>query len=192
MEEFKRDASKLPEKKIEKVVAGTVKTKKKNEIHKFIEGMIATDFDHLRSYIFQDVIIPMFKRGISDTVDIMLYGDTRNSKKNGVANKVSYNKYYEHDEGRRRDYNSIRTKTGYDFEEVVIETRPEAEEVLARMDELCSAYGMVSVADFYDLCGLSSNYTDNKYGWTDIRSAAVMRLRAGGYTVKLPRAMPFD
>lgn len=59
------------------------------------------------------------------------------------------------------------------------------------MDEMISVYGMVSVADLYDLIGVTGNYTDNKYGWTDIRSASVVRVR-DGYIVKMPKAMPLD
>jgi hypothetical protein len=50
---------------------------------------------------------------------------------------------------------------------------------------------MVSVADFYDLVGVDGTYTDNKYGWTNIRNAYVNRVR-DGYVIKLPRAISLD
>ena len=50
---------------------------------------------------------------------------------------------------------------------------------------------MVSVADLYDLVGISGNYTDNKYGWTNLRNSDVQRVR-DGYLLKLPKALPFD
>ena len=67
----------------------------------------------------------------------------------------------------------------------------EAEDVLSRMDELIDTYGVVSVADLYDLVGISCNYTDNKYGWTNIRNVEPIRVR-DGYMLKLPKAMPID
>ena len=67
------------------------------------------------------------------------------------------------------------------------DSREEADEVLARMDELLTDYKMVSVADFYDLVGITGKTTDNRYGWTDLRSASVIRDR-DGYLIKLPRA----
>ena len=73
----------------------------------------------------------------------------------------------------------------------VFDTRKEAEEVLDRMDDLIDTYGVVSVADLYDLVGISGNYTDNKYGWTNLRNADVQRVR-DGYLLKLPKALPFD
>ena len=67
----------------------------------------------------------------------------------------------------------------------------EARDVLARMDELIDTYGMVSVADLYDLVGISGNYTDNKYGWTNIKSARIVRVR-DGYRIEMPRAMVIE
>ena len=74
---------------------------------------------------------------------------------------------------------------------MVLETRGEAEDVLSRMDELIDTYGVVSVADLYDLVGISCNYTDNKYGWTNLRNAEPVRVR-DGYMLKLPKALPID
>ena len=59
------------------------------------------------------------------------------------------------------------------------------------MDELIDTYGNVSVADLYDLVGKSSEYTDNKYGWTNLRNAEPVRVR-DGYMLKLPKPGPID
>ena len=74
---------------------------------------------------------------------------------------------------------------------IILESRGEAEDVLERMDELIATSQVVSFADFYDLVGVSGNYTDNKYGWTDIRNASVIRVR-DGYMIKLPKALPLN
>ena len=63
--------------------------------------------------------------------------------------------------------------------------------MLDRMNEIVETYGLVKVADLYDLVGLTCNYTDNKYGWTSLRTADIVRVR-DGYTLKLPKAMPID
>lgn len=49
----------------------------------------------------------------------------------------------------------------------------------------------MSVADLYDLVGINGNYTDNKYGWFNIRTASVVRVR-DGYMIKLPKAVPLN
>lgn len=184
----------VPDKKVEKIIAGTVKSKKKNEIQKFADVFISEDVTNVKSYILLDVLVPAIKKAISDIVtngiDMILYGGSGGNKKSSTASKVSYRNYYER-ENDRRDYNSSRTKTGYNYDDIILDNRGEAEDVLSRMDELISTYGLVSVADLYDLVGVTGNYTDNKYGWTDIRSAQVVRVR-DGYLIKLPKALPLN
>ena len=64
--------------------------------------------------------------------------------------------------------------------------RAEAEEVLDRMSEIIDTYGAVSVADLYDLVDVSGTYTDNNYGWDNLRNAEAVRVR-DGYILKLPK-----
>ena len=198
MKEYKSNSHKskenqkgsIPEKKVEKVIAGTAKSKKKSEIQKFAGVFLPEDVDNVKSYILFDVIVPLIKRAISDTVEAILYPEGR-SGKTSTASKISYRSYYEKPDGRSRDYNTFRTRTRYNYDDIILDNRGEAEDVLSRMDELISTYGLVSVADLYDLVGITGNYTDNKYGWTDIRSASVIRVR-DGYMLKLPKALPLN
>jgi hypothetical protein len=183
-------------KKIEKVVSGTAKLKKKSEIRKFTDIFIAEDASKVKTYILSDVIVPAAKKLISDIVkdgiEMILYGGTDRGgrRSNGFrADYVSYNKYSERRDDRRGS--DSRTRTGYSYDDIILETRGEAEEVLSRMDELIDMYGMVTVADLYDLVGVSGNYTDNKYGWVNIRNAEPVRVQ-DGYMLKLPKALPLD
>ena len=50
---------------------------------------------------------------------------------------------------------------------------------------------MATVADLYELVGVTGEYTDNKYGWDSLGSASVTRVR-GGYLVDLPRTRLLD
>lgn len=183
----------LPEKKVEKIISGSAKSKKPNEIQKIAGVFMSEDIENVKSYILMDVLVPAIKKAISDIVtngiDMALYGEDAGSRrKKSSASKVSYGGYYERDrENRSTRGSTIRTRTNYNYEDIVLDNRGDAEEVLLRMDELISTYGMVSVADFYDLVGITGNYTDNKYGWSDIRSATVVRVR-DGYVIKMPRA----
>lgn len=188
----------VPEKKIEKVISGTAKAKKKSEIRKFTDVFVSEDMDSVKSYILMDVLVPAVKKAISDIVtngiDMLLYGEAGRNKStsSSTASHVSYRSYYDSQNNNRRDSRpTSRPRIGYDYDDVIIDNRGEAEEVMTRMDELMETYGLVSVADFYDLVGISGNYTDNKYGWTDIRNASIVRTR-DGYMIKLPKALPLD
>lgn len=185
-------------KQITKVTKGVVKTKKKNEMSKLGGMFISEDASKVKSYILMDVLVPTIKKAISDIVkngvDMILYGEVGENKKRTYASTVSYRDYY--DNGSRSvsrfdDPPRARTRAGYSFDDVILETRGEAEEVLSSMDELIETYGSVSVADMYDLVGISCEYTDNKYGWKNIRTAEPVRVR-DGYMLKLPRALPLN
>ena len=102
-------------------------------------------------------------------------------------------RYYEDPaQGNRRNYNSQSSIGGCDFDDIYFDTRTEAENVLAAMDEIVASYRIVSVADYFDLVGVDGPWTGNNYGWTDnIRNARVINTR-DGYTIKFPRANPID
>lgn len=181
----------VPVKKVERVANG--KTRRKNEVRKLADVFIAEDVHSVKDYIVQEVLLPAAKKAISEMVstgiDMLLYGESKSKNRNRNESRVSYTKYYE----RERDYDrGTRTRTrGYDYDDIILDTRREAEEVLDRMQDLIDTYGMVSVADLYDLVGINGSYTDNKYGWTHLRSADVQRVH-DGYLLKLPKALPFD
>lgn len=81
---------------------------------------------------------------------------------------------------------SRRSRARQDFDEIVIQTRTEAEDVIDRMYDLLSRDGMVTVSDLYELTGIQSSHTDQKWGWTQLRGAKVARLRSGGFLLDLP------
>lgn len=179
--------------KINKVVSGTVK-RSKNSGSKLADVFISEDVSNVKNYILMDVIVPAVKKAISDVItngiDMLLYGSNgRTNANRSTASTISYNRYYGRDDHPRIS-DPVQTSR-YSYDTITLTTRGEAEEVLARMDEIIDTYKMVRVADFYDLVGVTGNYTDNKYGWTNIRNAEVVRVR-DGYRIKLPRALPID
>lgn len=183
-------------KKVEKVVKGKVKTKKKNEIQKLAGSIISEDARTVKSYILMDVLIPSIKDAIEDIVTngtrMILRGETgvRNRSSSSGLSKISYNKAY--DSRNNRDRSPVRRHVGYNLDDIVLETRGEAEEVLSHMDDLIETYGIVSVADLYDLIGYTNgSYNDNKWGWTNIRTAEPIHVR-DGYLLKLPKVCPID
>ncbi len=192
----KNDNVKPEDRKIEKVVTGVVKTKKKSKFSQAMDNFISEDAKNVKSYVFGEVLIPAIKKAISDIVtdgiDIILYGETRGKNRRSTADRVSYRSYYDDRGGRNRMNERQAIMAGsYSYDDIILSTRGEAEDVLSRMDELIETYGLVRVADLYDLVGITGNYTDNKYGWMNIRNAEIIRVR-DGYMIKMPRAVPID
>ena len=182
------------EKRVEKVVQGTVKTKK-NNIRKVSDVFISEDIGNVKSYILLDVLVPAIKKALLDVItngaDLILYGGTGKSGKRHTADRISYTRYSDKSRDYGRDYTNARARTGYDYEDVILESRGEAERVLSQMNDLIETYGFVSIGDLYDLVGLDAPYTHNKYGWTNIRNAEPVRVR-DGYMLKMPKALPLD
>lgn len=179
----------IPQRRTEKIVTGDVKQRKKTGLSKAANTFLPGDVDSVKSYILMDVLVPSIKRAISDIVCNginMLLGEPNRNKGNSVGAKVSYRQYYQ-DRDDRRDYARPRSQAQYSYDDIVFDDRGDAEAVLERMEELLERFDVVSVADLFDMAGISCNYTDNKYGWTDLRSAHVERVR-DGYIINLPRA----
>lgn len=194
---YKEEQKNAPkgEKRVEKVVTGKVKAKN-NEVRKLADIFISEDIKNVKQYALMDVLVPTIKKAIvdivTDGISMIFFGGpaTRRSNSSTGASYVSYSRASD----RRtdsRDSNNVR-RSGYSYKDVILEDRAEAEEVLTRMDELLETYGFVSVADMYDLVGITCEYTDNKYGWTSLNTAKTVRARDGGYMLSLPRAYPID
>ena len=182
----------VQEKKIEKVVQGEVRSKKKSGLQKITDAFVPDDVANVKSYIIEDIVVPAAKEILLDSVKAILGINGKNGNKQTPASRVSYRQYYNNDSRRNYSSGGNRSRNSYDFDDIVIDNRGEAEEVLDRMEEIIATYGLVSVADFYELVGVPSNYTDNNYGWSNLRNAYVDRLRDGGYIIKLPRAFQLD
>ena len=178
------------EKRVEKVVHGKV-TAKKNEVRTWANMFISEDVTNVKNYIIMDVIIPSVKKAIYDlivgTLDMSLYGGRGNNSRRPTADKISYVDYNRASSRDDHSRGTTRTTTGYSYDDITLDTRGEAELVLTRMDEIMEAYDQVRVADLYDLVGITGDYTDNKYGWTNIRNARIVRTR-DGYKIEMPRA----
>ena len=184
----------VPEKKVEKVIEGTVKTKKKPLSKKFVETFLNDDIESVKSYIIFDVLIPgvkdTFREMVNNGLDMLLYGEARHSTKKRNQTYVSYSGFSS-PQTRPKENSYRRNRTMTDFQDLIFESRGEAEEVLTNLLDLIADYGVASVADLYDLVGITGPFTDNKYGWTDLRSASVSRTREG-YIINLPKAVAID
>ena len=181
----------VAEKKVEKVVSGKTSTKKKSGIRKLSDTFLSEDVSNVKSYIFSEVLLPAAKKLVSDIVtngtNMLLYGEIKNKK--GNSSKVSYSRYYD---DRSRDYRSPVVRNNFYYDEIIFETRGDAEAVLDAMYDILNQYKVVSVAELYDLASITThNYTCNNYGWIDLRGSSVVRVR-DGYILKLPRALAID
>ena len=178
------------DKKIEPVANGKVIKRKKNEIQKFADLFFAEDKDSIKSFIFRELFIPECKKIISDIVDALLYGASeKRSREKRPGSRIAYNSIVDDDYRGRRNYAAVKTQ-GYDYGDIILNSRGEAEMLMTQLEAIIEQYDFASVADLYDLMGVTHSYTDNDYGWYSIATAEAVRLRDNTYTIKLPKAKP--
>ena len=190
-----READAAKDRKVEKVVSGNVK-RRENKGRKFLGTFIAGDANSVWETILMDVLVPSFKKliseGITTAADLFIYGESRGRGRSRSDSKVSYRSYYDDRYGDRRDSDTREVRRNrFDFDDLLFDDRGTAEIVLDHMHDTIKRYGFVTVADMYDMADVTAPYTSNKYGWTNLRTADVKRVR-DGYIIELPKAMPID
>lgn len=194
-EETSEKVEKKPE--VQKIVTGRVRKQKKGFFKRIGQTIFGDDSHSVGTYVLQDILVPAAKDLVVDTIrggiEVAVYGErqSRNSRKGYTHyDKVSYRAGDRDREKDRREV-SRSARSRHDFDDIVLDSRGEAEDVRIHLLDLCDEYGQATVADFYDLVGVTSSFTDNKYGWTDLRSASVSRVR-DGYLINLPRTELLD
>ena len=182
-------------KKLEPVVnKDSVKIKKQSKAKKTLRSFIAEDVGSVKSYIFSDVLVPAIKDTIIDMVqngiELLINGGVsdRKYRKKGSRfirdDRDNYTRYYREDKEERR---RSRRDDQIDEDDITLNSRAEAEQVLDSMCEAIDHYDAVSVANLYDLLGIDcTSYTAQNWGWFDLSSASVSKV-AGGYKLNLPR-----
>ena len=193
----------VPEKKVvPKIITGTVVQRKKPLGRKIAETFGGDSASDVGMYVLFEVIIPAIKDMIvnsgKEALDRAFYGGSRPRLGQGRPQRgvhTSYQAYYPRNPPtfEERGYPPQRTlsqkaRATHDFDEVVLESRGEAEAVLDGMGMLLDQYDVVTVSDLYDLLGsgATGSYVDDKWGWYDLRGASVTRVREG-YLLNLPR-----
>lgn len=187
-------------KRILKVVEGDVVRRKKPLGKRFHDMFFGGDSKSVVEYVVQEVLLPaardMIADAVSQGVERIIFGEARSSSRRaavsrpsafgGGNNSVPYNRYSSNRREDPRPSISRQARARHEFDEIIIPTRAEAEEVLDSMYNILSRYEQVSVKDLYELTGVEFHHTDEKWGWTDLRGARVVRV-SNGYLLDLPK-----
>lgn len=194
----KKPIPKDEEKNIAKVVTGPVVKQPKPLGRRFLDTFFGGDAQGVVAYVIKDVLVPAAKDMIADAVSTgierLIFGEVRSSgRRSGFRSTssggyVSYNRFSSGTVGRDENPRDIsrNARSSHNFDEIILASRAEAQEVISRLFDLVSQYEAATVSDLYELVGVSGNYTDEKWGWTDIRGAGVTRVR-NGWLLDLPK-----
>jgi hypothetical protein len=198
------------DKKIEKVTQGSVSRRKTPLGKRFANVFLGGDSKNVWQYIAYDILVPAAKDMLSDAVssgvDQMLFGGEqrwgrpgrRRGGPSGPLGTMSYGNQgpvnygnpqrAQQQQGRQM---SSRARGMHNFDEIVLESRADADFVLENMYNLLSQYEQVTVSEFYELVGVTDEFTDRGWGWTSLQGSSVVRVR-GGYLLDLPRPIVLD
>ena len=187
-----------------------VKRKKKNVVQKIFAQFVEEDAESIKDYIIDDVVIPKVKDliydGISGAVGRSLYGGgpkpTSNVKRYGTSSYpstpyTSYSSRYSHGSSTNsfiapREPRRLRKII---IDDLIFDTRDEAETVLKKLLEIYFEYGNASISDLYECAELDDDvaYTDDSYGWmkdvNGLESAYIDHVR-DGWKLYLPPVKP--
>lgn len=194
--------------KLEKIVVGEVKTRKKS----FGRRLAANVFhgNGVLAYIGKEVLLPAVQNLLVDAategIGRLVKGDDYDSR----ANRYRGGGSYRGSSGSYTDYSSRATHSvsvprgpvsrpnayhrgSNNAEEIVVETRAEADLFCDQMDITLGRYGSVTMANMNELLDKTSLYTDYKWGWTDLRGMGYERLSGNrGYAITMPPPEELD
>lgn len=216
----KKTAPKTSERKpLEQVTTGKVVVKKAGRGKRFRAIFVGDDGRNVASHVLWTVAIPAIKDLLYDAgqeaLGRSLGIDTRGGRRsNGggpinynsigstLASRVNYNRPGFMTDPRDRQQQAQQTpKAGLPgrnitlgnvaIDDIILSSRIEADDVIGRMYNLIERYGRVTVADLFDLVGVTGEYTDENFGWVDLTGARPHRL-GQGYRLDLPRPIQLD
>lgn len=201
----KAEKKALDPKKVERVTQGEAIRRKKPYTTKFKETFLSGwGFKSAISFVTLDVLAPAAKDAIADAVsqgvERMIFGESKSTSRrtgnrfNNSSNHTNYQNSFRGGNQQRDDPRngpSRKSRAQFDFDEIIIPTRGEAEEVIDQLFEIQSKYEVATVADLYGLVGVTANYTDERWGWVDLRGAGPTRIR-NGYLLELPKPELLD
>lgn len=198
IEDYKSNShrSKMENKKIEKKKTQAIvnaKTKKKSKFNNIIRR---EDVDNIKHYAISDILIPSCIKIIDEIIttskNIILYRDGKTSDRRTNVHRVSYNKMSPRDDisSYSRRINR-RENVGFYADDIILESKSEVEDVIDALGDLIDSYKVASIADLYDIVNITSDHTDNNYGWTSIHGFDIVRDR-DGWLLRSPKAKPIE
>lgn len=186
------------DKKIERVTSSEAIRRKKSISKQLRETFVGGNARTAANYVMFGVMLPALREMVYDAgsgwLEKVMFGDTR-TKRGPSSNhfgQISYNRMtVANTKPPMPRGMSKRARSRHDFDEIVLSTRAEAEEVLERLWDLVGKYDSASVADLYELVGEKSTHMDHRWGWDNLQGSSVTRLRGQGYLLDLPDPEPF-
>lgn len=194
------------EKKVEKVTTGEVIVQKPGLGRRIRNAFVGEDGRSVATHVFKEVVVPAGRDLVFDAAIDMLgrvlgvenrgvrrvgTGQTAYNTISTLASKVQYSRPGFIQTSAPPEKKTVTTRGRVSVDDIILATRVEAEAVLESMDLLVQRFGRCTVADLFDLVGVTGEWTDEKLGWTSMQGARPHRV-SNGYLLDLPRLQQLD
>lgn len=170
----------------------SVVSKKKKIKNGFLKLFLPEDVEDVRSYIFDDCIIPGIKNAILDVLYMSFYHEEPSRRERygrsdyrSMYRGNSYKRSSSSSRNRKRDRD--RDSDHIDYRDIVLDYRADAEKIVDELHHRIDDYGYASVADLLDLIDMPGKYTDNDYGWKRKGDIGIKRI-ADGFLIDVEEA----
>ena len=177
---------------VERVVKTPARIDKGSLGKQALQAFFAEDVKEVGQYLLWDIALPSIKNAVSDIftsgIDRLLFGGDggpQRSRSNKTYTSYSNRTYGRRETPTERTYTQ-RDRREHNLESIIFATRSEAEDVLNHLINICDQYDVATVGDLYGMAGISQSYTDENWGWRDLRSGRAVRSR-NGYILDLPK-----
>lgn len=190
------------------VIEGKVIQRKKTIPQRFRAVMISGDPKVSLRDSMDQVFIPDFKRAIlntmKNTLDRIFLGDGIPARRDmiqtatGMVTRVAYESARGTFQGQSQQRNAPapraltwQQRATHSFDNIILAQREDAIQVITDLQTCIENYGQARVTDLYDAIGVTSDYTDEAWGWLDL-SQAGYRPESEGYLLRLPKPEPLN
>lgn len=196
--EVKEVANREP---VKKIVKNQPKKYKKGLVERLVVGLVGPDgIRAIGRQLNQEIVVPAIKNIVVDSItsgiQMAIFGEDRGGRQTSTRRpggyssgsqyrqQVNYARTYQTASERNSETRRSRGRGVPD--DYIIATRDEAIDVLAQLRDSIDRYGQVALADYLDMIGADTTYTDETQGWVDLSRARVQAVR-GGFMIVFPQ-----
>lgn len=166
----------------------SAKSRKSGIFKRIMSNFVETDSKTLLDWLVKDQFIPWVKDTCINTLQQIFY-QNGNSGVGSPTNKTNYQAYsykYSVKPATMNEYHA--EKERYDYNEIILSTKEEAETVLRAMWKCINEYESASITDLYRLVNVTGNdFQEGNWGWDkDNFQKATWKRISAGYLLILP------
>lgn len=192
--------------KVEKVISGKAIKRKKPMSSRAVK-FFSLDLKDIVQNIFEEVFIPSAKEMVSEAIDQaknrVIFGAVRSAARRrpngssvfgGGNSRMRYDQMSSQRNSERPPPPHRPSRQSTVFEEIIVPTRMEAENVMEELWNFVNEYQAVSVRALYEMAELPFHDVDEEYGWTasTLEGGRVRPIIGKGWLVDLPNPIKLD